>query len=185
MKYGRYGDKETGRAETGLVQIYTGCGKGKTTAAAGLAIRAAGRGLPCAAVQFMKTGDSGEIMTMKEKCGIPVFSYGTDRFCIPGAPDPKNIEAAEKAMRKAEELIRQMSSGVLILDEICCAESFGLVETGRILSLIGSKPESLEIVMTGRHAASALIEMADLVTEMKEIKHPMSKGIEARKGIEY
>lgn len=169
----------------GKIQVYTGCGKGKTTAAVGLAIRAYGQGLRVSIIQFMKTGDSGEIKFLKAHTDIPVFSYGIDAFSDKASPNPLAIREARKALDKARELIKQKRQDALILDEINCAAWFNLISVEDIVSLIKERPEDMELILTGRYADEKIIRQADLVTEMKEIKHPWKNGLEARKGIEY
>ena len=169
----------------GLVQIYTGDGKGKTTAAAGLAARAAESGLRTEIVQFMKKGGSGEMEFLKRSGMVSVRSYGTDGFSVPGSPDPQSVSAAGEALEAARSIMSGMEEGLLVLDEINCAVSFGLIKEDDVLSLIDSRPSGVELVLTGRGATEKVINKADLVTEMREIRHPWKSGTPARKGIEY
>ncbi len=169
----------------GLVQVYTGSGKGKTTAAFGLALRALGRGIPVFIVQFMKNKDSGEFIMAEKMDNVTIYTFGTDRFVDKSHPSAEDLSQAKKALKKSEELIRQNAYGVLILDEINNALDFGLLKTEDVLALISIKQEAMELVLTGRNVPGKIAEKADLVTEMLEIKHPWQRNIAARKGIEW
>ena len=168
----------------GLVQIYTGNGKGKTTAALGLAVRAAGHNLKIAIIQFMKMWDYGEVKSLR-RLGIDLFRYGTTGFVDPKNPSPIDLEKADKALSKAEELIEKGDYDILILDEVNVALDFKLIPLKRVIDLLDKKPDNLELVLTGRNCPQELIERAHLVSVIDEIKHPFQKGIEARKGIEF
>jgi len=171
----------------GLVQVYTGNGKGKSTAAFGLALRAAGCGMRTAIVQFMKKGEwYGEIEAFKLLPLVDIYSYGGDRFLRKGdPPDQQNLDMAAAALRKAKELMTDPGLDILILDELNNAVYFDLITEEQALELVRHKPTELELVITGRNATESLISAADLVTEMREIKHPYQHGVRARKGIEY
>lgn len=171
----------------GLIQIYTGDGKGKSTASFGLALRAAGAGLRVAIIQFMKKGEwYGEINSFARFPEIRIQSFGSNKFVTKGAPaDPENLELAAAAMEQARLAMDDDSVDLLILDELCNAVYFGLVSEEAALELISAKPSRQELIITGRNATAAMIDRADLVTEMREIKHPYQRGIPARKGIEY
>ena len=171
----------------GLVQIYTGNGKGKSTAAFGLSLRAAGCGMRTVIVQFMKKGEwYGEIEGFKQVPLVEIYSFGTGNFLKKGSPpDDQNVFLAAAAMNKAKEIMCRDDVDILILDELNNAIYFDLVSEGAALELLGARPDCLEIVITGRNAPDSLINVADLVTEMQEIKHPYQKGIQARKGIEF
>lgn len=168
----------------GLVQVYTGDGKGKTTAALGLAMRAAGHNLKVAIVQFMKLWDYGEVKGL-ERLGIDLFRYGTKEFVDPKYPSPVDFEQASKALSKAEELIEKGNYDLLILDEINVALDFNLIALKRVVDLLDKKPDNLELVLTGRNCPEKLIERADLVSSIDEVKHPYRKGLKARRGIEF
>ena len=168
----------------GLIQIYTGTGKGKTTAALGLAMRAAGHGFKVAIVHFMKIWNYGEVKSL-EKLGIDLFRYGTTELIDPKNPSPIDFEQANKAIEKAEELVEKGNYDILILDEINVAVDFNLIPLKRVVDLLDKKPGNLELVITGRNCPKELIERADLVSIIDEIKHPYNKGLEARKGIEF
>lgn len=179
------GETLTGRLEKGLVQIYTGDGKGKTTAAIGLAVRSVGRDLKVYLGQFMKCSEHGEHKALKRfSDGITLEQFGSGKFQIGGKPDKEEKEKAKKGLDKVKEALVSKEYYIVIADEICVAHHFGLLELEDILELFESRPENVELVLTGRKASEELIERADLVTEMKEIKHPYQKGVEAREGIE-
>jgi len=168
----------------GMIQVYTGDGKGKTTAAFGLAIRAKGRGFKVAIVQFMKGVEYGEVISAR-KLGIDVYQFGSPEFVDPKKPRDIDFELAEKGLKKAKEIIFSKNYDLVILDEINVAISFGLIDKNDVINILKNKPESVEIVLTGRYAPKELIEIADLVTEMREVKHYFQRGITAREGIEY
>lgn len=173
-----------GKSNFGMIHIYTGSGKGKTTAALGLAMRAAGHNFKVAIIHFMKIWDYGEVESLK-KLEIDLFRYGTTELIDPKNPSPVDFEQAEKALSKAEELIENGNYDILILDEINVALGFNLIPIERVVNLLNKKPDSLELVLTGRKCPEELIDRADLVSAIDEIKHPYQKGIEARKGIEF
>ena len=168
----------------GLIQVYTGKGKGKTTAALGLAVRAAGHNFKIAIIHFMKIWDYGEVKSLK-KLGIDLFRYGTTELIDPKNPSPIDFEEADKAIQKAEKLIEESNYDILILDEINVAVDFNLIPIKRVVDLFNKKPDNLELVLTGRNCPQELIERADLVSVIDEIKHPYQSGMEVRKGIEF
>jgi cob(I)alamin adenosyltransferase len=171
----------------GLVQIFTGNGKGKTTAALGTIIRAAGHGLKIFVIFFIK-GDYayGEYSTLSKLPNVTVASFGLRQFIYKkSGVNPEEKAQAKAALAAAREAITGGGYDIVVLDEINVALYFNLIETEEVLQLIKDKPPHLELIMTGRNADSRLIEAADLVTEMVKIKHPFDKGIKARKGIEY
>jgi len=173
--------------EKGLIQIYTGEGKGKTTASLGLAFRAYGRGLKIRMFQFMKAPDSsGEHFSIKElNDRFQITPVGRKGFIFKKTPADKDIELAARGLELAREALAEGDIDLVILDEIDVALSLGLVEESDVLNLIESKSPGTELVLTGRNAPPALVEKADLVTEMRMIKHPFQKGIPAREGIEF
>ncbi|MGD8990911.1 MAG: cob(I)yrinic acid a,c-diamide adenosyltransferase [Desulfobacterales bacterium] len=174
-------DKEETR---GYVQVYTGNGKGKTTAAIGLAIRAVGAGLKVYIAQFIKMGDYSEIKALRRYSDmITVEQFGLGRF-TDGKPLPEDIDAAQKGLKRIKSIMASENYKVIILEEANVAAKFGLIRVQDLLALIINKPPDLELVLTGRHAASRVIENADLVTEMKPVKHYFEKGVPARIGIE-
>lgn len=170
----------------GLIQIYTGDGKGKTTAAIGQAIRALGNGLKVCFIQFFKKTPSGEIKILK-KLGIETILSGIGFFKILGNKNPpqKHKKVFQKAFKIAKEKISSGKYDLIILDELCLALSYKLIGKKEVISLLGEKPKKLDLILTGRGAPLWLTKLADLVTQMKKIKHPFDKGVGARKGIEY
>jgi len=168
----------------GYIQVYTGNGKGKTTAALGLSVRAAGAGLKVFIAQFLKMGDYSEIKAFERFSDlITIEQYGLGRF-VRGKPLPEDILAGRKGFKRIKEVIEAGEQDVLVIEEGNVAVAFGLFSVQELLDAIEKKPENMEIVITGRGAAPELIERADLVTEMKEIKHYYQKGVKARIGIE-
>ena len=181
----RMEDTDGIREELGLVQIYTGNGKGKTTAAFGLAMRAAGRGLGVLIVQFLKPSDGyGEQVACNRMGNITLVPMGLDHF-VSKKPSDADIEAAHKALRRSEELICSGRYDVAVLDESINAVRLGLITSQELIESLERRPDHVEIVLTGRGMTPNLEEYADLVTEMRLVKHPFDKGIGARKGIEY
>lgn len=168
----------------GYVQVYTGNGKGKTTAALGLSLRAAGAGLSIYIFQFMKSGEYSEIKALKKFSGqITIEQHGTGRF-VKGEPAPEEIQSARKGLEKARQIIQGGRYDLVVLEEANIAVAFGLFSVDELLRIVETKPDHVELVITGRQADAKIIEAADLVTEMKEIKHYYSRGIAARVGIE-
>lgn len=168
----------------GYTQVYTGNGKGKTTAALGLAIRAAGAGLKVFIAQFIKMGEYSEIKALKRfKDLITVEQFGSGRF-IKGTPSASDIEAARKGVEKIKAAFTSGQHNVVIMEEANVAAGLGVLSVEDILEIMVEKPKDVELVITGRGADSRIIEKADLVTEMKEVKHYFQKGVKARIGIE-
>lgn len=168
----------------GYVQVYTGSGKGKTTAALGLCLRAAGAGLTVYVGQFLKSGRFSEINALERFSDlISIKQYGTPGFVF-GSPTPEDISAGETGAIEIEAALASGSYNVVVMDEINVAIHYGLVSVGRIVELIESRPSEVEIVLTGRHAHPDILAIADLVTEMHPIKHYYDKGVQARTGIE-
>jgi cob(I)alamin adenosyltransferase len=171
----------------GLIQVYTGNGKGKTTAAMGLAIRALGHGFKVFIVQFMKSRkDSGEGYILQRLAPDCVLEeYGKPGFVRKGQAQPEDLAEAAKALNKAREVILSSNWNLVILDEIINAIWFELINEEEVLQLLAEKPAHVEVVLTGRNASERLRNRADLVTEMLSLKHPYDQGVSARKGIEY
>ncbi|MBN1930297.1 MAG: cob(I)yrinic acid a,c-diamide adenosyltransferase [Desulfobacterales bacterium] len=168
----------------GYVQVYTGNGKGKTTAALGLAVRAAGAGLKVFIAQFLKTGDYSEIKALKRFSeNITIEQYGCGRF-IKGNPSEEDIAAACKGLERIKAVMESETYDVIILDEANVAVKYNLFPLQKLLDLIDAKPDGVELVITGRWADPKVIAKADLVTEMKEIRHYLKNGVSARTGIE-
>lgn len=170
----------------GLTIIYTGNGKGKTTAALGLAIRAAGWGNRVAIIQFIKGyKNTGEWKMIGKIPKIDIYQTFDDKAAGIGKPGKKHMKPARDALALAKKIIKGGEHDVVVLDEINNSIHYGLVEAGEIIKLVANKPVAMTLVLTGRDAPLELIETADLVTEMKEIKHPFKKGIAAKKGIDF
>ena len=171
----------------GLVHLYTGDGKGKTTAALGLSVRFAGWGGRVLFLQFLKKGHWGEIRALSSFPGVEIRQLGQGGFVRPD--DPDSLSSARQAFEAGLEMLnREMASGswgMMVADEIVLGVPMKLVRTEELLSLIQSKPQELELVLTGRGAPRSLVDACDLVTEMREIKHPFQKGVKARRGIEF
>ena len=168
----------------GYIQVYTGNGKGKTTAALGLAIRAAGAGLKVFIAQFNKKGDYSEIKALKRFADlITVEQYGLGRF-TDGKPLPEDIKAARKGLKRVKSILSAGEYQVVVLEEANVATKYGLFSVQDLLSVMLAKPDTVELVITGWGASPRIIENADLVTEMKAVKHYYQKGIRARIGIE-
>ncbi len=170
----------------GYVQIYTGSGKGKTTAALGLALRAAGSGLRTCVVQFMKGRRYGELDAVKMTGGlIAIEQFGHPTFCAFGRePDPADVERARSALGRIHELMAAGSCDILVADEMATACLFKLITEDDVLRVMREKPDGMELVITGRGATERMMQQADLVTEMREVKHYYTRGVNAREGIE-
>ncbi|MCG6974587.1 MAG: cob(I)yrinic acid a,c-diamide adenosyltransferase [Desulfobacterales bacterium] len=168
----------------GYIQVYTGNGKGKTTAALGLAVRAAGAGLKVYIAQFIKMGEYSEIKALERfKDLITVEQFGKGRF-IKGTPSDSDIEGAQAGIKKVKQILSSGQHHVVILEEANVAVTLGLLTVDDLIEIMIEKPENAELVITGRGADPRVIDKADLVTEMKEIKHYFQKGVAARIGIE-
>ncbi len=170
------------------MQVYTGEGKGKTTAALGLALRAAGRGLRVYICQFMKGRETGEFKAIEKFLStyIEIHKCGGRKFVMDrNNPPEEEILRARAGLTEARKAMLSGSYDIVILDEVNVAIYFNLIEEDDVLGLIREKPENVELVLTGRNAPKSIIEIADLVTEMKEIKHYYKDGVPAREGIEY
>ena len=168
----------------GYVQVYTGDGKGKTTAAFGLAIRAAGAGLHVFIGQFLKSSRYSEVAAL-ERLGdlVELRQFGRGRF-IRGRPAPEDVKAAQQGLEEVRAVLRGGHHRVVILDEANIATYYGLFSVDDLLQLIDERPPDVELVLTGRRADPRILERADLVTEMREIKHYYAAGVAARRGIE-
>ena len=177
--------------EKGLVQIYTGDGKGKTTAALGLALRAAGQGDKVLFYQFLKPPclNTGERIALSSLPSIKIESLDIQWDMAKSPKDPKAISSAKAAIKKSFERLAKAGANrefdILILDEIVYCIAKGLTSIEELKKVIEGRDPHVEIILTGRGATSELIDLADLVTEMKNIKHPFDKGTAARQGIEF
>ncbi|NLK18451.1 MAG: cob(I)yrinic acid a,c-diamide adenosyltransferase [Synergistaceae bacterium] len=168
----------------GLIQVYMGDGKGKTTGALGLVLRMAGCGGRVAFIQFMKGWEYSEVKGLSFLPGVRLVQTGRPDYIYPGKIDPLDYAEAERGLRAAGEAILSGRYDLVVLDEINVALSFGLIPLDRVITLLKSRPLHVEVVLTGRTPPRELVELADLVTDMTEIKHPFSRGILARKGID-
>jgi len=174
-------------ARRGCLQVYTGNGKGKTTAALGLAVRAIGHGHKVFMLMFMKgCKNYGELAAAGNLLpGLTIEQYGLESFVNKDSPSPGDLAEAGKAFSRALEVVAGGEYQLVILDEINVALDYGLVDLDGVLKLIESRPPRMELVFTGRYAHPEVIGAADLVTEMTLVKHPFYQGLEARQGIEY
>ncbi len=171
--------------DEGKVHVYTGDGKGKTTAAVGLAVRAAGAGRRVYFGQFMKNGESGELdvlRAMDERVKAEQYGTGNELASLDKEAD---AAAARAGLAQAREALLSKDYDVVVLDEANVADSLGYLEAGALLELVAARPCGVELVLTGRDASDKLIEAADLVTEMREVKHYFRNGTPARRGIEF
>jgi cob(I)alamin adenosyltransferase len=170
----------------GLVQVFTGDGKGKTSAALGTVLRALGNGLRVYIAFFMK-GDYpyGERNILSQLPNVNMASFGSRKFVDPANIKPEEIEQAKEALSAAREAMLSGNYDLVVLDEVNVAVAWKLVQLDEVIKLISDKPQNVELILTGRSADTKLIQQADLVTEMLNIKHPYDEGIMARKGIEY
>ncbi|MCK4614302.1 MAG: cob(I)yrinic acid a,c-diamide adenosyltransferase [Thermoplasmata archaeon] len=175
---------------TGLIHVYTGNGKGKTTAALGLCLRALGRGYTVHFIQFMKgSPDYGEIKAAKAFKDLHIKQFGRAGFVDKAHPTEADVRLAQEGLDHAGKVMESLPADgrevLMVLDELNVALEFGLLSMDQVLALIRHKPKELELVITGRNAPPWIIEVADYATEMREIMHPFTKGIKARKGIEF
>jgi cob(I)alamin adenosyltransferase len=168
----------------GYVQVYTGDGKGKTTAALGLALRASGHGMRTYIGQFMKGQDYGELDALRDHVCITIEQYGDPRCIRREEVTPEHVARARRGLERAQEAMLSGEYDIVVLDEVNVAIWFGLLAVDEVLALLDQKPEQIEVICTGRRAPQVLIDRADLVTEMREVKHYYTQGVVARKGIE-
>ena len=170
--------------ENACVHVYTGNGKGKTTAALGLAMRATGHGLRVYMIQFMKGRiNYGELETAKLIPNFTIKQFGRPDFVSKEQPDPEDIKLAQEGFNHAKDIIFSGEYDIVILDEINVAMDFTLLSSAPVLSLLEERPPSVELILTGRNCPREIVKVADYVTEMLEIKHPYTEGTMARKGI--
>lgn len=173
------------KLEKGLIHIYTGPGKGKTTAALGLGLRAAGAGLKVHMIQFMKGRRYSEIDSVKLLPNFTIVQHGRDEFVSKEKPAKIDIELAKKGFSHAKDVVNNGKYDLVILDELNVVVDYNLIPLKDVIKLIEGKPEKLELILTGRDAHPDLVKVSDVVTEMLEIKHPYQQGILARKGIDF
>ena len=166
-----------------MIQVYTGKGKGKTTAALGLSLRAAGAGLKVYIGQFIKKGDYCELNALKKIRNIRLEQFGRGCF-IEKSPGKIDIELAQRGLEKIKKIIERRIYDVVVLDEVNVAVKLGLLDLGDVLRLMKSMPKKTELILTGRYAHTQVMRNADLVSEIKEVKHYFPKGIKSRIGIE-
>jgi cob(I)alamin adenosyltransferase len=170
----------------GLVFVYTGDGKGKTTAAMGQALRAIGHGLKVLVIQFMKGKKYGEVLAAEKYLpGITICQSGLDSFVMRNNPAPVDIELAQQGLNMARQALTSGEYQMVILDEINVAMDFGLIPVDDVADMIKSKAPAVDLILTGRYAPPEIIELADTVCEVHEIKHHYAKGIKERAGIEF
>jgi cob(I)alamin adenosyltransferase len=169
--------------DKGYIQVYTGNGKGKTTAALGIALRTICAGNKVFMGQFMKGQSYSELKATELLPGLVMEQFGDPEF-FKGKPAPKDYENAQKGLARIREVIIRGEYDMVILDEVNTTLFFKLLEVKEVLEVLSLKPENMELILTGRYASDEIMEAADLVTEMKEIKHYYTKGVMARTGIE-
>jgi cob(I)alamin adenosyltransferase len=175
-----------GFMEKGLVQVYTGEGKGKTTAALGLAMRAIGKGFRVYMIQFLKGRPYGEVETAKALADrFTLVQSGLDTFVKKGEPSSEDLRLAHEGLELAREAIMGGEWDIVILDEVNVAIELEVLTLDEVLPLIDGRPEGVEIVLTGRYAPDEFCERADLITEMKNVRHCYDKGVPMREGIEF
>lgn len=173
------------RPEKGYIHVYTGNGKGKTTAALGLALRAVGAGMKVFIAQFVKGMPYSELDVIRDYLpGIEIRQYGRGCFIV-HSPSPEDVDAARVGFYHVSEIVMSGTYDLIILDEIFIALYYQLIDLQDVLDMLDRKPIRLELVLTGRYAPREIIDKADLVTEMTEVKHYFNSGVEARKGIEF
>lgn len=167
-----------------MIQVYTGSGKGKTTAALGLALRAAGAGLRVYFCQFLKGKYCCELVSLKKLNNIKIQRFGASSF-IRKCPGKKDIALAKKGLAAVKKIIRDKNYDVIVLDEANVALSLNLLPLKEVLEAVKKVPKDKEVIITGRNAPPEILKCADLVSDIKEVKHYFRKGVKARKGIEY
>lgn len=171
---------------TGCVQVYTGDGKGKTTAALGLALRAAGRGHRTYIAQFLKARPTGELEAVKRLAPfVRIDQFGREGFItVKDGPEDEDVERARAGLAQALAAMLSGDYRIVVLDEVNTAVHFKILPEADVLAFIDKRPAAVELVLTGRYAPASFVERADLVTEMKAVKHYYARGVKAREGIE-
>jgi len=173
------------RLSKGYIQVYTGDGKGKTSAALGLALRASGHGLRTYIGQFMKGQHYGELDALRDHPTITIEQYGDVRCIRREEVTPEHVAQARRGLEQAREALLSGRYDIVVLDEVNVALWFGLLTVEEVLAFLDQRPEHVEVILAGRRAPQELIERADLVTEMREVKHYYRQGVVAREGIEW
>jgi len=168
-----------------MIHVYTGNGKGKTTAAMGLILRALGHNKKICLIQFLKQPKSGEILFLRRHKGVKIFCFGRKGFCTKDKLGLKDFILAKAGLNKAKEALKEYKPDILVLDELCLIMQFGLLGKNEILALLKGVPKKIEVVITGRWACPEIIKVADLVSDIREVKHYYKQGLRARKAIEY
>jgi len=168
-----------------MIHVYTGNGKGKTTAALGLILRALGHKRKVCLIQFLKKPKSGEILFLRKHKSVKVFCFGREGFCVKDKLGLKDFILAKAGLNKAKEILKEYKPDILVLDELNLILHFGLLEKKEILPLLKGISKKTEVVVTGRHASSEVIKAADLVSDIREVKHYYKQGLASRKSIEY
>lgn len=177
---------ETTIAKRGLVMVITGNGKGKTTSAFGQALRAIGHGYKVCIIQFMKGRKYGEILAAEKYLpDLTIFQCGLDSFVMRDNPAPVDIDLARQGFEKAKEIVQSKGYYMVILDEINVAVDFNLISEQEVIDLIKNKPPELNLILTGRYASDKIKEIADMVSDVTEVKHHYNAGIKGQAGIEY
>jgi len=169
----------------GLVMVFTGNGKGKTTAAVGQAVRALGHGYRVYMIHFMKGRDYGEFLALEKMPNLTLVRAGRDCFVSREDPDPVDVDLARDGFARAGAAIRSREHDLVVLDEINVAVDFGLIEEDELFDLLRDKPDGVTVVLTGRGASQELVKRADMVSEVLAIKHHYEQGADCERGIEY
>ncbi|TDA68914.1 MAG: cob(I)yrinic acid a,c-diamide adenosyltransferase [Clostridia bacterium] len=173
-------------SKRGIVQVYTGNGKGKTTAALGQALRAVGHGWQVKMFQFMKGNPNyGEIQAARWLPGLVIVQCGRDEFVNADNPESVDVKLAREGLEMARREIAGGGSDMVVLDEINVACAFGLLETAAVLEVVRSRPPWVDLILTGRYAPPEIVAVADLVSEVQDTKHHYYQGVAAREGIEF
>ncbi|MFQ6106904.1 MAG: cob(I)yrinic acid a,c-diamide adenosyltransferase [Thermoplasmata archaeon] len=173
-------------SDLGLIQVYTGTGKGKTTASLGLAMRACGHGFKVYMIQFMKGSiDYGELRVAEKIEGLTIEQFGRPEFVDKDSPAEEDVKLAREALNRAREVISSGKYEIVILDEVNVAIEWNLIQLDDVIDILKQKPEDVEVILTGRYARKEIIEMADLVSEVREIKHPFKRGVHSRVGVDF
>lgn len=169
----------------GMLYVFTGTGKGKTTAALGTAVRSLGHGRKVLMVQFLKKRKSGEVSFSRKRRNLSIYQFGSHEFVNLEDPKEKDVEEMKTGLEFAEKAAKMRKPDLLILDELNVVMRYNIVRTEKVIRMLKRLPKRTDVIITGRFAPVGIMRMADLVTDMKEIKHPYQKGIMAKKGLDY